>query len=97
MNEQLRDYADGFDVEKLQSALDWVNARGLGATIYDTRIINGERVRLNIDDERLYGWVIHPNETDVREYDCCLVAGHAGFIHSIDETGYCFTAMRKKG
>ena len=92
MNEQLRDYADGFDVEKLQSALDWVNARGLGATIYDTRIVNGERVRLNIDDGRLYGWVLHPNEkTYVKENDRCLIAGRAGYIHSVDERGYCFT------
>lgn len=92
MNEQLRDYADGFDVEKLQSALDWVNARGLGATIYQTRVINDERVRLNFDGERLYGWVLFLNDKpEVNDGDACLVAGRAGYIHSVDERGYCFT------
>ncbi len=92
-DKQLRDYADGFDVEKLQSAVDWLSARGLCGTVYQEKKIKGETVRLNLDsDGRFYGWVICVKKKPEKK---CLINGVAGYVHSYDKSGYCFTTPIK--
>lgn len=93
----MRDYAEGFDIEKMKSALDWVNARGLTAEIGAELVTEKECVFLRMrNDGSLWGFVMMRggNFPEVKEDESCLINGGRGYIHSVDARGYCFAESK---
>lgn len=89
----MRDYAEGFDVDKMKSALDWVNARGLTAEIGAELVTESEVVFLRMrNNGELWGFAFKRRgfSVTVKEDEQCLINGKRGYIHSVDDHGYCF-------
>ena len=93
----MRDYATGFDIEKMKSALDWVNARGLTAEIGAELVTEKECVFLRMrNGGYLWGFVMMRggNFPEVKEDEACMINGERGYIHSVDAHGYCFAESK---